>query len=66
MAAEEHKKVIETRGDWVTYRPEIKLLDCTVRDGGLMNEHPRAAIKWLDSDQADDFVGFYDQMLEED
>jgi 4-hydroxy 2-oxovalerate aldolase len=24
---------------WVTYRPEIKLLDCTVRDGGLMNNH---------------------------
>ena len=24
---------------WVTYRPKIKVLDCTVRDGGLMNEH---------------------------
>ncbi|RLD09684.1 MAG: nucleoid-structuring protein H-NS [Chlamydiae bacterium] len=24
---------------WLTYRPEIKVLDCTVRDGGLMNEH---------------------------
>lgn len=24
---------------WVTYRPEIKVLDCTIRDGGLMNEH---------------------------
>jgi 4-hydroxy 2-oxovalerate aldolase len=24
---------------WVTYRPEIKILDCTVRDGGLMNDH---------------------------
>lgn len=24
---------------WVTYRPEIKVLDCTVRDGGLINEH---------------------------
>jgi len=29
----------EKRGTWVTYRPEIKLLDCTVRDGGLMNNH---------------------------
>ena len=27
------------RGDWITYRPEIKVLDCTVRDGGLMNDH---------------------------
>ena len=24
---------------WVTYRSEIKILDCTVRDGGLMNDH---------------------------
>ena len=24
---------------WITYRPEIKILDCTMRDGGLMNDH---------------------------
>lgn len=24
---------------WVSYRPEIKLMDCTIRDGGLMNNH---------------------------
>src|SRR3989339_375705 len=24
---------------WVTYRPEIKVVDCPVRDGGLMNSH---------------------------
>jgi len=24
---------------WVSYRPELKVLDCTVRDGGLMNDH---------------------------
>jgi len=24
---------------WITYRPEIKVLDCTVRDGGLINDH---------------------------
>ena len=24
---------------WVSYRPEIKIFDCTVRDGGLMNAH---------------------------
>jgi 4-hydroxy 2-oxovalerate aldolase len=28
-----------TAGKWVSYRPEIKLLDCTIRDGGLMNNH---------------------------
>jgi 4-hydroxy 2-oxovalerate aldolase len=27
-----------TKG-WVSYRPELKVLDCTVRDGGLMNDH---------------------------
>jgi len=24
---------------WIAYRPQIKLVDCTVRDGGLMNDH---------------------------
>lgn len=24
---------------WIGYRPEIKVVDCTVRDGGLMNAH---------------------------
>lgn len=24
---------------WVSYRPEIKVIDCTIRDGGLMNDH---------------------------
>jgi 4-hydroxy 2-oxovalerate aldolase len=24
---------------WITCRPEIKVLDCTIRDGGLINEH---------------------------
>ena len=27
------------KGSWVTYRPAIKVLDCTVRDGGLINAH---------------------------
>ena len=26
-----------TPNNWVSYRPEIKVLDCTIRDGGLMN-----------------------------
>jgi 4-hydroxy 2-oxovalerate aldolase len=24
---------------WLGYRPEIKVVDCTIRDGGLMNDH---------------------------
>jgi 4-hydroxy 2-oxovalerate aldolase len=27
------------KAPWVTYRPEIKVLDCTIRDGGLINDH---------------------------
>jgi 4-hydroxy 2-oxovalerate aldolase len=27
----------EKKGTWLTYRPDIKVLDCTVRDGGLVN-----------------------------
>ena len=26
-------------GNLVTFRPDIKVLDCTIRDGGLMNNH---------------------------
>ena len=32
-------KYAASKGDWVTFRPEIKVVDCTVRDGGLMNDH---------------------------
>ncbi len=28
-----------TKAPWIDYRPEIKVLDCTVRDGGLINNH---------------------------
>jgi len=34
-----HTKDKQAKGSWVTYRPEIKVLDCTVRDGGLINDH---------------------------
>jgi len=36
MAIEKDKNA---RGCWVTYRPEIKIHDCTIRDGGLINDH---------------------------
>ena len=25
------------KAPWITYRPELKVLDCTIRDGGLIN-----------------------------
>jgi 4-hydroxy 2-oxovalerate aldolase len=33
------KETLTLKGNWVTYRPEIRVLDCTIRDGGLMNNH---------------------------
>lgn len=28
-----------TSTEWLSHRPEIRVLDCTIRDGGLMNNH---------------------------
>ena len=39
MAENKKQDGTEHKGKWVTYRPDIKVLDCTVRDGGLMNDH---------------------------
>jgi len=39
MGKLEHVKDQLAKGTWLTYRPEIKILDCTVRDGGLINDH---------------------------
>ncbi|PYJ02391.1 MAG: nucleoid-structuring protein H-NS [Verrucomicrobia bacterium] len=38
-AAKTPKPKIKPAARWVSYRPEIKVLDCTIRDGGLMNNH---------------------------
>jgi 4-hydroxy 2-oxovalerate aldolase len=35
----EHIKDQLAKGTWLTYRPEIKIMDCTLRDGGLINDH---------------------------
>jgi len=29
----------DTSAEWVDYWPQLKVLDCTIRDGGLMNNH---------------------------
>ena len=34
-----HRKDRDAKGSWLTYRPEIKVHDCTIRDGGLINDH---------------------------
>jgi 4-hydroxy 2-oxovalerate aldolase len=35
----EHIRDQMAKGTWLTYRPEIMILDCTIRDGGLINDH---------------------------
>jgi 4-hydroxy 2-oxovalerate aldolase len=37
MAKIEKIEQVEKKGTWMTYRPDIKVLDCTIRDGGLIN-----------------------------
>ena len=40
VSASEKSKSKETPAErWLSYRPEIRVLDCTIRDGGLMNNH---------------------------
>lgn len=29
---------MSTKAPWITYRPELRVLDCTIRDGGLVND----------------------------
>jgi 4-hydroxy 2-oxovalerate aldolase len=35
----EMTETIDAKGTWLTYRPDIKIQDCTIRDGGLINDH---------------------------
>lgn len=30
---------MNAKAPWITFRPQIKILDCTIRDGGLINNH---------------------------
>jgi len=40
MSTDKQASTLKTgTGGWVLYRPEIKILDCTIRDGGLINDH---------------------------
>ncbi len=42
MTKEAHPPTTGVKG-WLGYRPEIKVLDVTIRDGGLMNDHQFSA-----------------------
>ena len=39
MSTTDKEELGKAKGKWVTYRPDIKVHDCTIRDGGLMNDH---------------------------
>ncbi len=39
MSAKTAKPKDTPASRWLSYRPEIKVVDCTIRDGGLMNNH---------------------------
>jgi len=30
---------LDANARWIGYRPQIRILDCTIRDGGLINDH---------------------------
>ncbi len=39
MAETKKNNSVDFAQDWLSFRSEIKVLDCTIRDGGLMNNH---------------------------
>jgi len=53
---QKHVKPLQQEIDWGYHMPYLIT--------GAMNEHPRSAMKWMASEQKDDFVGFYDKMQE--
>lgn len=38
MTRKDKRRGSEKKGSWLTYRPDIKVLDCSIRDGGLMTK----------------------------
>ena len=44
------------------FREKIKVFDCTIRDGGLINEHPKAAMALRNSDKKENYREFYESL----
>jgi 4-hydroxy 2-oxovalerate aldolase len=53
---ERHVRPLQKQIDWGYFMPYMI--------GGAMNDHPRAALKWMDSDRKDEYLAFYDQIME--
>jgi 4-hydroxy 2-oxovalerate aldolase len=60
------KPVLQTIQDYIN--PLQKQIDwgyfMPYMVSGSLNEHPRAAMAWMDSDKKDDYVGFYEEIID--
>lgn len=54
---QEQVKPLQKRIDWGYFMPYLI--------SGSMNEHPRSAMAWMDSEKKDDYVSFYDEFMHE-
>jgi 4-hydroxy 2-oxovalerate aldolase len=57
-AIQEHVRPLQAELRWGYHMPYLIT--------GVLNEHPRAAMKWMNSEQCDDAVAFYDSMAREE
>jgi 4-hydroxy 2-oxovalerate aldolase len=39
MEEKKSANLVKNIKGWIGYRPQVKVFDCTIRDGGLMNDH---------------------------
>lgn len=52
---QEHVKPLEKEIDWGYFMPYLVT--------GAMNEHPRSALAWMDSEKKNDYVGFLEEIV---
>lgn len=55
-AIEKHVRPLQKQIDWGYFMPYLI--------AGASNDHPKSALKWMDSDRKEECVAFYDQMRE--
>jgi 4-hydroxy 2-oxovalerate aldolase len=53
---QDYIKPLQQEIDWGYFMPYMV--------AGSLNEHPRAAMAWMDSDKKEDYVGFYDEIID--
>lgn len=52
---QEHVKPLQQQIDWGYFMPYMV--------SGALNEHPRNALGWMNSEKKEDYVGFYDEIM---